>query len=161
MPLEASVTLWSLMGHCGQSWETPLRCGLSTDVLELAIGPPPSLLLANSQDIRHLRFDGTDYRTLFSQQGGGILALDYDPVENKVHAAHQLVWRWVCKRTRQSVDFLEVPAKLRKFRKQCSPTLRAFLSPSPSVVLAGTLWFLPSLCSPSGCGSHRATCCVT
>ncbi|KAA0709466.1 Pro-epidermal growth factor [Triplophysa tibetana] len=54
--------------------------------LEL-LGPPPYLLFANVVDIRKMNIDGTQSKKLLEEARGTILAVDYDPVENKVYFA--------------------------------------------------------------------------
>lgn len=50
----------------------------------LLAGPPPYLLFANVVDIRQMNIDGTQSKKLLEEPKGTILAVDYDPVENKV-----------------------------------------------------------------------------
>ncbi|XP_071391277.1 pro-epidermal growth factor [Centroberyx affinis] len=56
----------------------------------IASGPPPYLLVANLVDVRRVNLDGTN-QTLVEEPRGTIIALDYDPVQNKVYFASTIL----------------------------------------------------------------------
>lgn len=47
-------------------------------------GPPSFLLVANLVDVRQINPGGSGNQILVEEPKGAIIALDYDPVENKV-----------------------------------------------------------------------------
>ncbi|XP_068596758.1 pro-epidermal growth factor [Brachionichthys hirsutus] len=53
----------------------------------IASGPPPYLLLADLVDIRQINPDGSGDQTLVEEPRGAIIALDFDPVQEKVYFA--------------------------------------------------------------------------
>uniref|UniRef100_A0A672NMH9 Pro-epidermal growth factor-like n=1 Tax=Sinocyclocheilus grahami TaxID=75366 RepID=A0A672NMH9_SINGR len=52
-----------------------------------AAGPPMYLLFANMVDIKQINADGKKSKTLLQEPRGGIIALDYDPVQKQVYFA--------------------------------------------------------------------------
>ncbi|CAG04623.1 unnamed protein product, partial [Tetraodon nigroviridis] len=53
----------------------------------IASGPPSFLLVANLVDVRQINPGGSGNQILLEEPKGAIIALDYDPVENKVYFA--------------------------------------------------------------------------
>uniref|UniRef100_A0A8C1WUW4 Epidermal growth factor n=1 Tax=Cyprinus carpio TaxID=7962 RepID=A0A8C1WUW4_CYPCA len=58
-----------------------------------AAGPPVYLLFANTVDIRKINADGKKSKTLLQEPRGGIIALDYDPVQKQVYFADKSLKR--------------------------------------------------------------------
>ncbi|XP_062332968.1 pro-epidermal growth factor isoform X1 [Osmerus eperlanus] len=52
-----------------------------------ATGPAPYLLFANTVDVRRVNLDGSGDHRLLDEPQGNVIALDYDPVQNKVYFA--------------------------------------------------------------------------
>ncbi|XP_060740688.1 pro-epidermal growth factor [Tachysurus vachellii] len=52
-----------------------------------ASGPPAQLLFANMVDVRSVNVDGSKSRSLMNESKRSIMAVDYDPVQNRVYFA--------------------------------------------------------------------------
>ncbi|KAF4094118.1 hypothetical protein AMELA_G00009360 [Ameiurus melas] len=52
-----------------------------------APGPPALMLFANMVDVRIVNVDGSDSRSLMNESQRSIMAVDYDPVQNRVYFA--------------------------------------------------------------------------
>ncbi|XP_058252369.1 pro-epidermal growth factor isoform X1 [Hemibagrus wyckioides] len=71
-------------------WECMCQPGyqLQTDGKQCkASGPPALMLFANMVDVRSVNVDGSDSRSLMNESKRSIMAVDYDPVQNRVYFA--------------------------------------------------------------------------
>lgn len=76
-PRESIFRLYSLLRSCRSEYNNVFS-------LLCLSGPPASLLVANLVDVRQINPGGSGNQILLEEPKGAIIALDYDPVENKV-----------------------------------------------------------------------------